>query len=183
MAILPRVVRKFFGCSVVDHTRGGKVTRFRVRGLHSCTCSHCQGISSCPFKKYTKVMVGVRPVSHYVSTLGTRQRCSRIVFAAPSKRRFGRGVTGALSVDRGLVVLYNRFGKVSCHVQRRFVAGRVDVNSCMLANKRLTTTIVTSSVIHVVPKIVSSRRSTLSSSFRSGLLTPPICAHPTRCGK
>lgn len=183
VAILPRVLRNFFGYSVVDHTRGGKVTRVRVRGLHSCTCSHCHGMSSCPFNKFTNVIVGVRPVSQYVSTLGTRHRCSRVVFASPSKRRFGRPVTGSLSLTGGLVVLYNRFGNVSCEVHRRFVAGRVDVNSCILANKRLTTTIVTSTMIHVVPKIVSSRRSTLSSSFRSGLLTTPMCAHPTRCGK
>lgn len=155
----------------------------RVRGLHSCARSGCHHMSSCPFNNFTKVIVGVRPVRQYVGTLGTRQSCSRIVFAAPSNRRFGRPVTGALSLTRGLVVLYKRFGKVSCQVHRRLVAGRVDVNSCILANKRLTTTIVTSTVVHVVPKIVSSRRSTLSSSFRSGLLTTPICAHPTSCGK
>lgn len=183
MAILPRVVRNFFGYSVVGQTRSGKLTRVRVRGLHSCARSGCHQISSCPFKNFTNVIVGVRPVRQYVGTLGTRHSCSRIVFAAPSKRRFSRGVTGDLSLSNGLVVLYKRFGNVSCHVQRRLVAGRVDVKSCILANNRLTTTIVTSTVIQVVPNIVSSRRSTLSSSFRSGLLTTPICAHPTRCGK
>ncbi len=182
VAMLPRLLRNFIHRDVLKQTRGGKLTRVRLRGLESCTAGGFHEISSCPFKNFTKVIVRYRPVSHYVSTLGTRHSCSRIVFAAPSNGRFSRPVTGDLSLYRGLVVLYKRCGNVSCHVQRRLVAGRIDVNSCMLAKKRLTTTIVASTVMHVVPNIVKSRRDTLSSSFRSGLLTTPICAQPTSCG-
>lgn len=39
VAMLPRVLRKFFGRSVLTHTRGGNLTRVRLRGLHSCALS------------------------------------------------------------------------------------------------------------------------------------------------
>lgn len=140
-------------------------------------------MSSCPCNKFTKVIVRYRPVSHYVSRLGTRHSCSRIVFASPSNRRFSRRITGSLSVGNGVVVLYNRCGNVSRHIHSRLVAHRVSVNSCILANNRLTTTVVTSTIIHIIPNMVNSRRDTLSSYFRSSVLSTPVCAHPTRCGK
>lgn len=181
LALFPRVVRGNVGADVAKHTVAGNLLALRTIGVHSCTFGGRRGISSCACNNNTKVLVRTRPICLTCRTVtGHATGGPEIMCLAPRKRMFGRTVTERVTRRRSLMFLYKRCRKVSRHILRRVIASCMSVKSCILANNRLPTVIVVSSVSEVIPNMLGGRRSNRARSFTKGLLRCPRCDHPRR---
>lgn len=181
MALFPRVYCSCLGRDIINETHGTNTLRVRYASVESCAISGRGEISSTPCNKKVNVVVRTRPIFSYCgSVYGGTNTGIRLVCLAPRKGALARRHIGRLTGCSGLTLLYNRCRNVSRHIVRRLRPRRVSIKSCILANNRLPTLVITSSITEVVPNILSGRRYFASRDRFSSLLRCPRCAHPIR---
>lgn len=181
VALFPRVYRSILSRDVVNETQGGNCIRVGYMGVESFALSGRGHISSTPCNNKVNVLVNPRPVCSYCGDLcNTNRRGPRLVCVSPRNGALARREMGRLTLASQVILLYNRCRNISREVLSRVISRRVSVNSCILANNRLPTLILTSDVSHVLRGILPGSRTGRLRDRCGKLLRCPRCAEPCR---
>ncbi len=165
---------------MVNHTRGTNGMRVIYAGVHSFTNGGRGGISSASCNNNVNVVVTTGPICRYCGDLCGRGRGGpRLICLSPGNAGFARRGTVRFSEVSQLMLLYNRCRNVSRHIVSRVISRRVSVNSFILANNRLPTLAITSTIYEVLPNILSRSVYFRRRDRFSKLLRCPRCAGPT----
>jgi tRNA (guanine37-N1)-methyltransferase len=178
-SILPEVIDRYAGASILGRARATGAVDLRVRDLRAHAIDARRTVDDTPFGGGAGMVLLPGPIFDAVDAVeATDGPCRPLLALTPAGRRFDQSVARELADLDGFSLLCGRYEGIDQRVLDHCCDGELSIGDVVLAGGELAALLVVEAVARLCEGVLGNDQSMIEESFADGLLEYPQYTKP-----
>lgn len=119
------------------------------------------------------------PLDQLLTSLTTEQSADAIVYLTPDGETWNQSMANGFSLKERIILICGHYKGIDQRIRDLWVTHEVSIGDYVLSGGELAASVVSDSIIRLIPGVLNDAGSALSDSFQDKLLAPPVYTRPS----
>ncbi len=178
LTIFPEMFSGAFDHSIVKRARHKGLVEINLHNLRDFSKSKHRNVDDYPFGGGSGMVMMIQPIADCINHLLSERSYDEIIFLTPDGKQFNQGMANRLSMEGNLILLCGHYKGIDERIREHFITMEISIGDYVLSGGELAASVVTDSIVRLIPGVLNDETSALGDSFQDGLLSPPEYTRP-----
>ena len=178
ITVLPEMIEGFFNCSIMKRAQDKGLATIHIHNLRDYAQDKHRRVDDYPFGGFAGMVMKVEPIDRCIETLKGKRDYDDIIFLTPDGEVFNQPMANQLSLKQNLILLCGHFKGIDYRIREHLVTKEISIGDYVLTGGELAASVVSDSIVRLIPGVISDEQSALSDSFQDNLLAAPVYTRP-----
>lgn len=119
------------------------------------------------------------PLDQLLTSLTKEQSADAIVYLTPDGETWNQSMANGFSLKERIILICGHYKGIDQRIRDLWVTHEVSIGDYVLSGGELAASVVSDSIIRLIPGVLNDAGSALSDSFQDKLLAPPVYTRPS----
>ena len=178
ITIFPDFFKTAFNYSIVKKAIEKNIVNIKIHDLRDFTDNKQKSIDDYPYGGGAGMVMNIEPIYNCITKLKQEREYDEIIYLSPDGERLNQGISNKLSLCGNLILLCGHYKGIDHRVRENLITQEISIGDYVLTGGEMPATILSDSIIRLIPGVISDETSALTDSFQDNLLSPPIYTRP-----
>ncbi len=178
ITLFPEMFQGPFSESIIKRAVNKNLVEIHLHQLRDYATDKHQRVDDYAFSGGAGMVMMIEPVDRCISTLKDKRNYEQVIYLSPDGVLLNQSVSNRLSLSQNLILLCGHYKGVDERIRQHLVTMEISIGDYVLSGGELAATVLTDSIIRLIPGVLSDETSALSDSFQDGLVSPPVYTRP-----
>ncbi len=178
LTVLPEILESPLNFSILKRAREKKLVEIYVHNLRDFSEDKHRRVDDYSFSKGAGMVMAIQPIEKAIEFLKSQRTYDEIIFTTPDGQLFNQQEANILSMVENLMILCGHYKGVDHRVREIYITKEISIGDYVLTGGELAASVITDSIVRLIPGVLSDETSALTDSFQDNLLSPPVYTRP-----
>lgn len=179
ISIFPDFFEGPFSHSILKRAQEKKLVEIHIHDLRSYSTNKQKSVDDYQYGGGSGMVMNIQPIDDCISKLKEEREYDEIIYLTPDSPTLTQNTCNNLSSSKNLIMLCGHYKGIDQRIRDQFITMEVSIGDYVLTGGELAATVLTDSIVRLIPGAISDETSALSDSFQDGLLSHPIYTRPS----
>ena len=180
ITIFPDFFKTAFNYSIVKKAIEKNIVNIKIHDLRDFTDNKQKSIDDYPYGGGAGMVMNIEPIYNCITKLKQEREYDEIIYLSPDGERLNQGISNKLSLCGNLILLCGHYKGIDHRVRENLITQEISIGDYVLTGGEMPATILSDSIIRLIPGVISDETSALTDSFQDNLLPAPIYTRPEK---
>jgi|TARA_B110000483_G_scaffold73138_1_gene90973 tRNA (guanine37-N1)-methyltransferase len=180
ITIFPDFFKTAFNYSIVKKAIEKNIVNIKIHDLRDFTDNKQKSIDDYPYGGGPGMVMNIEPIYNCITKLKQEREYDEIIYLSPDGERLNQGISNKLSLCGNLILLCGHYKGIDHRVRENLITQEISIGDYVLTGGEMPATILSDSIIRLIPGVISDETSALTDSFQDNLLPAPIYTRPEK---
>ena len=178
ITVFPDFFKTAFNYSIVKKAIEKNIVNIKIHNLRDFTDNKQKSIDDYPYGGDPGMVMNIEPIYNCITKLKQEREYDEIIYLSPDGERLNQGISNKLSLCGNLILLCGHYKGIDHRVRENLITQEISIGDYVLTGGEMPATILSDSIIRLIPGVISDETSALTDSFQDNLLSPPVYTRP-----
>jgi tRNA (guanine37-N1)-methyltransferase len=178
LTVVPDLLESPLSHSIIKRAREKGLVEINVINLRDFTADRYKTVDDYAYGGGAGMVIMIEPVFRAIERLKSERMYDEIIYTTPEGKKFNQKTANLLSLKNNLIILAGHYKGVDQRIRDHLITMEISIGDFVLSGGELPATIITDSIVRLLPGAISDEQSALSDSFQDDLLAPPVYTRP-----
>ena len=164
--------------SIIKRANEKKLVEINVYNLRDYAENNYRQVDDYPFGGGAGMILQIGPIDKVISQLKSERNYDEIIYTSPDGVSYNQKIANRLSISGNLIILCGHYKGIDHRVREHLITMEISIGDYVLTGGELAASIITDSIVRLIPGVISDETSALTDSFQDELLSPPVYTRP-----
>ena len=178
ITIFPDYFTTAFNYSIVKKAIDKNIVNINIHNLRDFTKNKQKSIDDYPYGGGAGMVMNIEPIFNCITKLKQEREYDEIIYLTPDGETLNQSTSNSLSLNENIILLCGHYKGIDHRVREELITKEISIGDYVLTGGEMPATILSDSIIRLIPGVISDETSALTDSFQDNLLSPPIYTRP-----
>ncbi len=178
ITIFPDYFTTAFNYSIVKKAIDKNIVNINIHNLRDFTKNKQKSIDDYPYGGGAGMVMNIEPIFNCITKLKKEREYDEIIYLTPDGETLNQSTSNSLSLKENIILLCGHYKGIDHRVREELITKEISIGDYVLTGGEMPATILSDSIIRLIPGVISDETSALTDSFQDNLLSPPIYTRP-----
>lgn len=178
ITIFPDYFTTAFNYSIVKKAIDKNIVNINIHNLRDFTKNKQKSIDDYPYGGGAGMVMNIEPIFNCITKLKKEREYNEIIYLTPDGETLNQSTSNSLSLKENIILLCGHYKGIDHRVREELITKEISIGDYVLTGGEMPATILSDSIIRLIPGVISDETSALTDSFQDNLLSPPIYTRP-----
>jgi tRNA (guanine37-N1)-methyltransferase len=178
ITVLPEMLEGPFNYSILKRAKEKGIVEIVVHNLRDFTTDKHRRVDDYSFSKGAGMVMTIQPIETAINFLKGQRHYDEIIYTSPDGILYNQQEANRLSMKENLIILCGHYKGIDHRIREHLVTMEISIGDYVLTGGEMAATVITDSIVRLLPGAISDETSALSDSFQDNLLSPPVYTRP-----
>ena len=178
ITIFPDYFTTAFNYSIVKKAIDKNIVNINIHNLRDFTKNKQKSIDDYPYGGGAGMVMNIEPIFNCITKLKQEREYDEIIYLTPDGETLNQSISNSLSLKENIILLCGHYKGIDHRVREELITKEISIGDYVLTGGEMPATILSDSIIRLIPGVISDETSALTDSFQDNLLSPPIYTRP-----
>ena len=178
ITIFPEYFTGPFSHSILKRAKENNLVNIHIHDLRRYSKNKQKSVDDYQFGGGAGMVMNIQPIDDCISELKSKRKYDQVIYLAPDAKTLNQETCNSLSISKNLILLCGHYKGIDQRVRDHLITMEISIGDYVLTGGELAATVLTDSIVRLIPGAISDETSALSDSFQDNLLSPPIYTRP-----
>ena len=178
ITIFPDYFTTAFNYSIVKKAIDKNIVNINIHNLRDFTKNKQKSIDDYPYGGGAGMVMNIEPIFNCITKLKKERQYDEIIYLTPDGETLNQSTSNSLSLKENIILLCGHYKGIDHRVREELITKEISIGDYVLTGGEMPATILSDSIIRLIPGVISDETSALTDSFQDNLLSPPIYTRP-----
>ena len=178
ITIFPDYFTTAFNYSIVKKAIDKNIVNINIHNLRDYTKNKQKSIDDYPYGGGAWMVMNIEPIFNCITKLKQKREYDEIIYLTPDGETLNQSTSNSLSLKENIILLCGHYKGIDHRVREELITKEISIGDYVLTGGEMPATILSDSIIRLIPGVISDETSALTDSFQDNLLSPPIYTRP-----
>ena len=178
ITIFPDYFTTAFNYSIVKKAIDKNIVNINIHNLRDFTKNKQKSIDDYPYGGGAGMVMNIEPIFNCITKLKQEREYDEIIYLTPDGETLNQSTSNSLSLKENIILLCGHYKGIDHRVREELITKEISICDYVLTGGEMPATILSDSIIRLIPGVISDETSALTDSFQDNLLSPPIYTRP-----
>lgn len=178
ITVLPELLESPLNHSIIKRAKEKKLVEINVYNLRDYAENNYRQVDDYPFGGGAGMILQIGPIDKVISQLKSERNYDEIIYTSPDGVSYNQKIANRLSISGNLIILCGHYKGIDHRVREHLITMEISIGDYVLTGGELAASIITDSIVRLIPGVISDETSALTDSFQDELLSPPVYTRP-----
>ena len=178
ITIFPDYFTTAFNYSIVKKAIDKNIVNINIYNLRDYTKNKQKSIDDYPYGGGAGMVMNIEPIFNCITKLKQEREYDEIIYLTPDGETLNQSTSNSLSLKENIILLCGHYKGIDHRVREELITKEISIGDYVLTGGEMPATILSDSIIRLIPGVISDETSALTDSFQDNLLSPPIYTRP-----
>ncbi|MFT5336914.1 MAG: tRNA (guanine37-N1)-methyltransferase [Sphingobacteriales bacterium] len=175
---LPGLLESHFGDSILKRAQDKNIVSIHLHNLREfSTCKHSK-IDDYQYGGGAGMVMTPQPLADCLDLLLAQRTYDEIIYMTPDGVPLDQSICNQYSSYTNLLMVCGHYKGIDQRIRDKYITSEISIGDYVLTSGELAATVLSDSIIRLVPGVLGNETSALSDSFQDDLLAPPVYTRP-----
>ena len=178
ITIFPDYFTTAFNYSIVKKAIDKNIVNINIHNLRDFTKNKQKSIDDYPYGGGAGMVMNIEPIFNCITKLKQEREYDEIIYLTPDGETLNQSTSNSLSLKENIILLCGHYKGIDHRVREELITKEISIGDYVLTGGEMPATILSDSIIRLIPGVISDETSALTDSFQDNLLSPPVYTRP-----
>jgi len=178
ITIFPDYFTTAFNYSIVKKAIDKNIVNINIHNLREFTKNKQKSIDDYPYGGGAGMVMNIEPIFNCITKLKQEREYDEIIYLTPDGETLNQSTSNSLSLKENIILLCGHYKGIDHRVREELITKEISIGDYVLTGGEMPATILSDSIIRLIPGVISDETSALTDSFQDNLLSPPVYTRP-----
>ena len=174
ITIFPDYFTTAFNYSIVKKAIDKNIVNINIHNLRDFTKNKQKSIDDYPYGGGAGMVMNIEPIFNCITKLKQEREYDEIIYLTPDGETLNQSTSNSLSLKENIILLCGHYKGIDHRVREELITKEISIGDYVLTGGEMPATILSDSIIRLIPGVISDETSALTDSFQDNLLSPPV---------
>lgn len=178
IAALPHYFDSVFDNAIYKRSIQSGLLQLYVHDLRQFGIGNYKQIDDYPFGGTPGMVLMPEPLSNCIEKLQSQVTYDEIIYLTPDGELLDQKMANQLSLSNNLLLICGHYKGIDQRIRDIYVTKEISIGDYVLSGGEVAASVLTDTILRLVPGIMGDETSALTDSHQDGLLAPPVYTRP-----
>jgi len=178
ITVVPELLESPFNHSIIKRAQAKNIVEIHIHNLRDHSSNSYRQVDDYPFGGGAGMVLQIEPVDRAISKLTSERRYDEIIYTSPDGELFTQQTANRLCILNNIIILCGHYKGIDQRIRDHLITREISIGDYVLTGGELAASVITDSIVRLIPGVISDETSALTDSFQDGLLSPPVYTRP-----
>jgi len=179
ISVVPELLESPFSHSILMRAIDKGLVTLDIHDLRAFGLGNYRQVDDYQFGGGAGMVLMAEPLDQLLTTLTKEMSADAIVYLTPDGKTWNQSMANAFSLEERLILICGHYKGIDQRIRDLWVTHEVSIGDYVLSGGELAASVVSDSIIRLIPGVLNDAGSALSDSFQDKLLAPPVYTRPS----
>ena len=179
ISVVPELLESPFSHSILMRAIDKGLVTLDIHDLRAFGLGNYRQVDDYQFGGGAGMVLMAEPLDQLLTTLTKEKSADAIVYLTPDGKTWNQSMANAFSLEERLILICGHYKGIDQRIRDLWVTHEVSIGDYVLSGGELAASVVSDSIIRLIPGVLNDAGSALSDSFQDKLLAPPVYTRPS----
>ena len=178
ITIFPEMFDGPFDHSIVKRAKDKGLVEIHLHQLRDYSTDKYKKVDDYAFSGGAGMVMMIEPIVTCIEALQKERDYDEIIYTSPDGELFDQPMANKLSLLQNVIILCGHYKGIDERIREHFITREISIGNYVLSGGELVATVITDSIVRLIPGAIGNEVSALTDSFQDGLIAPPVYTRP-----
>ncbi|MGA0383973.1 MAG: tRNA (guanosine(37)-N1)-methyltransferase TrmD [Flavobacteriaceae bacterium] len=178
ISVVPELLESPFSHSILMRAIDKGLVTLDIHDLRAFGLGNYRQVDDYQFGGGAGMVLMAEPLDQLLTSLTKEKSADAIVYLTPDGKTWNQSMANAFSLKERLILICGHYKGIDQRIRDLWVTHEVSIGDYVLSGGELAASVVSDSIIRLIPGVLNDAGSALSDSFQDKLLAPPVYTRP-----
>lgn len=179
ISVVPELLESPFSHSILMRAIDKGLVTLNIHDLREFGLGNYRQVDDYQFGGGAGMVLMAEPLDQLLSSLTQKQSADAIIYLTPDGKTWNQSMANGFSLKERIILICGHYKGIDQRIRELWVTHEVSIGDYVLSGGELAASVVSDSIIRVIPGVLNDAGSALSDSFQDKLLAPPVYTRPS----
>ena len=179
ISVVPELLESPFSHSILMRAIDKGLVTLDIHDLRAFGLGNYRQVDDYQFGGGAGMVLMAEPLDQLLTTLTKEKSADAIVYLTPDGKTWNQSMANAFSLKERIILICGHYKGIDQRIRDLWVTHEVSIGDYVLSGGELAASVVSDSIIRLIPGVLNDAGSALSDSFQDKLLAPPVYTRPS----
>jgi tRNA (guanine37-N1)-methyltransferase len=179
ISVVPELLESPFSHSILMRAIDKGLVTLDIHDLRAFGLGNYRQVDDYQFGGGAGMVLMAEPLDQLLTSLTKEKSADAIVYLTPDGKTWNQSMANAFSLEERLILICGHYKGIDQRIRDLWVTHEVSIGDYVLSGGELAASVVSDSIIRLIPGVLNDAGSALSDSFQDKLLAPPVYTRPS----
>jgi len=175
---LPNLLESHFGDSILKRAQDKNIVEVEIHNLRDYSTDKHKKVDDYQYGGGAGMVMTPQPLADCLDALLAKRSYDEIIYMTPDGEQLNQGISNQLSSFESILMVCGHYKGIDQRIRDKYITREISIGDYVLTSGELAATVLSDSIIRLVPGVLGNETSALSDSFMDDLLAPPVYTRP-----
>jgi tRNA (guanine37-N1)-methyltransferase len=178
ISVVPELMTSAFSHSILKRAAAKGLVEVNLINLRDYATDKHKMVDDYAFGGGAGMVMMIEPIDACLKDLKSKRSYDEVIYMSPDGEMLDQSLSNQLSLKKNLIILCGHYKGVDERVRQHLITCEISIGNYVLSGGELAATVLSDSIIRLLPGVLNDETSALSDSFQDGLIAPPVYTRP-----
>ena len=178
ITVAPELLESPFNHSMIKRAIDKGLAEVHLHDLRDYGLGNYRQIDDYQYGGGAGMVLMIEPIATCIEKLLAEREYDEVIYMTPDGVILNQQLANELSLKGNLIILCGHYKGVDERVREHFITKEISIGDYVLSGGELAASVLSDSIIRLIPGVLSDETSALTDSFQDNLLAPPVYTRP-----
>jgi tRNA (guanine37-N1)-methyltransferase len=179
ISVVPELLESPFSHSILMRAIDKGLVTLDIHDLRAFGLGNYRQVDDYQFGGGAGMVLMAEPLDQLLTSLTKEKSPDAIVYLTPDGKTWNQSMANAFSLKERIILICGHYKGIDQRIRDLWVTHEVSIGDYVLSGGELAASVVSDSIIRLIPGVLNDAGSALSDSFQDKLLAPPVYTRPS----
>lgn len=179
ISVVPELLESPFSHSILMRAIDKGLVTLDIHDLRAFGLGNYRQVDDYQFGGGAGMVLMAEPLDQLLTSLTKEKSADAIVYLTPDGKTWNQSMANAFSLKERIILICGHYKGIDQRIRDLWVTHEVSIGDYVLSGGELAASVVSDSIIRLIPGVLNDAGSALSDSFQDKLLAPPVYTRPS----
>jgi len=179
ISVVPELLESPFSHSILMRAIDKGLVTLDIHDLRAFGLGNYRQVDDYQFGGGAGMVLMAEPLDQLLTSLTKEKPADAIVYLTPDGKTWNQSMANAFSLEERIILICGHYKGIDQRIRDLWVTHEVSIGDYVLSGGELAASVVSDSIIRLIPGVLNDAGSALSDSFQDKLLAPPVYTRPS----
>lgn len=179
ISVVPELLESPFSHSILMRAIDKGLVTLDIHDLRAFGLGNYRQVDDYQFGGGAGMVLMAEPLDQLLTSLTKEKPADAIVYMTPDGKTWNQSMANGFSLKERLILICGHYKGIDQRIRDLWVTHEVSIGDYVLSGGELAASVISDSIIRLIPGVLNDAGSALSDSFQDNLLAPPVYTRPS----
>jgi tRNA (guanine37-N1)-methyltransferase len=179
ISVVPELLESPFSHSILMRAIDKGLVSLKIHDLRNFGLGNYRQVDDYQFGGGAGMVLMAEPLDQLLTSLTKEQSADAIVYLTPDGETWNQSMANGFSLKERIILICGHYKGIDQRIRDIWVTHEVSIGDYVLSGGELAASVVSDSIIRLIPGVLNDAGSALNDSFQDNLLAPPVYTRPS----
>jgi len=178
LTLFPEMFAGPFKHSIIKRAKEKNLVDIQLINIRDFTTDKHHRVDDYQYGGGSGLVMMIEPIARCIDSLKEKKTYDEIIYMSPDGHLLNQKLSNKLSTYNNLLLLCGHYKGIDERIREHYITQEISIGDYVLSGGELAATVLTDSLVRLIPGVLNDETSALSDSFQDDLLSPPAYTRP-----